>query len=100
MKQIFVFIMAIAPTCVIAAAPSTSCPTGYVAITESYLTIESGICPSGNTSFGEAYSCLVSNPNGSCMMYAPTGVNYTDSTGTYEFTKPCPMSGINISPVG
>lgn len=93
MKQIFVFIMAIAPTCVIAAAPSTSCPTGYVAITESYLTIESGICPSGNISFGEAYSCLVSNPNGSCMMYAPTGVNYTDSTGTYEFTKLCPMSG-------
>ena len=73
-----------------AAAPSTSCPSGYVAIDESNMTIATS-CPSGTTSAGTADSCLVSSPAGSCIMYAPVGVSYTDTSGTYEFSEPCAM---------
>ena len=34
MKRIFILIMAIVPIGAFAAAPSTSCPTGYVAVVE------------------------------------------------------------------
>lgn len=91
MKQIFILILAGAPICAFAAAPSTSCPAGYVAIVETYMTIADSTCPSGYTSAGTAYSCLVSSPTGSCIMYAPTDTAYTDETGTYEFTSACPM---------
>ena len=74
-----------------AAPPSTSCPTGYIAIDEEYLTIAT-TCPSGTVSAGDAESCLVSSPAGDCIMYAPAGVSYTDDSGTYEFTEACPMT--------
>ena len=73
MKRIIVLVLAIAPVCAIAAAPSTSCPSGYT------------------TSAGTATSCIASNPGGSCIMYAPVGVSYTDATGTYEYTEACAM---------
>ena len=72
-------------------APSTSCPSGYTAVVEDSMTIASSSCPSGYTSAGTATSCLASNPGGSCIMYAPVGVSYTDATGTYEFEQPCAM---------
>ena len=73
----------------IAATPSTSCPSGYFAINEPYIAIAT-TCPSGMVSIGTANSCLVSNPTGDyCIMYAPAGVSYTDTTGTYEFTDVC-----------
>ena len=75
----------------IAAALSTSCPVGYTAVEEEYLIIADGVCPSGYTSAGTATSCLASNPGGSCIMYAPAGVSYTDGIGTYEFVQACPM---------
>ncbi|MBQ8294774.1 MAG: hypothetical protein IJX89_05320 [Alphaproteobacteria bacterium] len=73
-----------------AAAPSTSCPSGYVAIDDTYVTIATS-CPSGTTATGTAESCLVSSPSGDCIMYAPAGVSYTDDSGTYEFTDACAM---------
>lgn len=91
MKRIIIFIIAIAPMGAIATAPSTSCPMGYVAVAEQYMEIADSACPSGYTSAGVADSCLVTSPAGSCIMYAPTDVSYTDASGTYEFTSACPM---------
>lgn len=92
MKKIIAFVLAIAPFSAFAATPSTSCPAGYVAIKETYITIADNSCPSGTTSVGTAYSCLTgTSPTGACIMYAPTGISYTDSSGTYEFTSACPM---------
>ena len=71
--------------------PSTSCPDGYVAIEEEYMTIADSSCPTGYTSAGTANSCLASSPAGSCIMYAPANTRYRDWTGTYEFTAACPL---------
>ncbi|MBQ3039885.1 MAG: hypothetical protein IJD41_05000 [Alphaproteobacteria bacterium] len=89
MKRI-IFLLASAPIVAYATAPSTSCPSGYTAIDEPAITIATN-CPSDTTAIGTAESCLVSNPAGDCIMYAPAGVSYTDSSGTYEYTEPCPM---------
>ena len=91
MKRIFILIMAIAPIGAFAAAPSTTCPAGYVAVVESYMEIADSTCPIGYTFVGTADSCLISSPAGSCIMYAPTNTTYTDDTGSYEFTSACPL---------
>ena len=91
MKYFYVYLFLLIPSTVYAAAPSTSCPAGYVAVVESYMEIADSTCPSGYTSAGTADSCLISSPAGSCIMYAPTGVTYTDSSGSYEFTSACPL---------
>lgn len=91
MKRIFILFFAITPCASFAAAPSTSCPSGYVTIEEEYMDIADGSCPSGYTSAGTADSCLISSPAGSCIMYAPTNTTYTDNTGSYEFTSACPL---------
>ena len=91
MKRIFILVLAIAPIGAFAAAPSTSCPAGYVAVVEPYMEIANSTCPSGYTSAGTAYSCLISSPSGSCIMYAPANTQYTDASGTYEYTAACPL---------
>ena len=90
MKRL-IFLLMLVPIVAYATAPSTSCPSGYIAIDAPQITIAT-TCPSGTTAIGTAESCLVSNPAGDCIMYAPAGVSYTDSTGTYEYTEACPMS--------
>ena len=91
MKRIFIFVLAIAPIGAFAAAPSTSCPSGYATIEEEYLIISDSSCPTGYTSAGTADSFLVSSPSGSCIMYAPANTQYTDESGTYEFEQACPF---------
>ena len=91
MKRISVLIMVIAPCASFAAAPSTSCPSGYVAVVEEYMNIVDGSCPSGYTSVGTATSCLMASPSGACIMYAPAYTEYTDTYGTYEFDQACPL---------
>ena len=91
MKRIIVLVLAIAPMGAFAATPSTSCPSGYVAVVEEHMTIANSSCPSGYTSAGTATSCIASSPGGSCIMYAPAGVFYKDATGTYEYTEACAM---------
>ncbi len=91
MKRIFIFVLAIAPIGAFAAAPSTSCPSGYIAVVEEYMEIANSTCPSGYTSAGTADSCLISSPAGSCIMYAPANTQYTDASGTYEYTAACPL---------
>ena len=91
MKRIFILFLTIAPAGAIAAAPSTSCPSGYVTIKEEYMTIANNSCPTGYTSAGTTTSCLVTSPAGSCIMYAPANTQYTDASGTYVFTSACPL---------
>ena len=91
MKRMIVLVLAIVPVCAIAAAPSTSCPSGYTAVVEEYMIIADGACPSGYTSAGTATSCLASNPGGSCIMYAPANTTYSDNTGSYVFEQSCTM---------
>ena len=91
MKRIIVLVLAIVPVGAFAAAPSTSCPSGYVAVVEDYMDIANSSCPSNYSSAGTATSCIASNPGGSCIMYAPVGVSYTDATGTYVFDQACAM---------
>ena len=91
MKRIIVLVLAIAPVCAIATEPSTSCPSGYVAVVEEHMDIANTSCPSDYTSAGTATSCIASTPGGSCIMYAPVGVSYTDTTGTYVFDQACAM---------
>ena len=91
MKCLFVFILAIAPCASFATAPSTSCPSGYVAIEEEYMNIANTSCPSGYTSAGTAASCLITSPTGSCIMYAPANTEYDDVAGVYLFTAACPL---------
>ena len=78
------------PIALQAAAPDTSCPSGYTAIDAPHITIATS-CPSGYIAIGTAESCLVSNPSGNCIMYAPVGMSFTDEYGTYEYTEPCAM---------
>ena len=89
MKKL-IFLLVCVPILAHAAAPSVSCPSGYIAIDMPDIIIATS-CPSGYVSVGTAESCLVSNPAGSCIMYAPAGVSYTDGSGTYEFTDVCAM---------
>lgn len=90
MKKIIIFMLLIMPICANAAEPSTSCPAGYISVNEDVMTIADSACPSGYVSAGTATSCLVSS-SGNCIMYAPTGITYTDDTGSYEFTSACPL---------
>ena len=92
MKQAILFLLMMTVHInAIAAALSTSCPVGYTAVGEEYLIIADGVCSAGYTAVGTADSCLVSSPSGSCIMYAPAGVSYTDGIGTYEFVQACAM---------
>ena len=91
MKRIIVLVLAIAPVCAFAVEPSTSCPSGYVAVVEEHMDIANTSCPSGYTSAGTATSCIASNPGGSCIMYAPANTTYSDNTGSYVFEQACAM---------
>ena len=91
MKRIIVLYLAIAPVGAIAAEPSTSCPSGYVAVVEEHMDIANTSCPSDYTSAGTATSCIASTPGGSCIMYAPANTTYSDSTGSYVFDQACAM---------
>ena len=85
-----------------AAAPSTSCPTGYVQIKQAGITLNNGSCPSGYTSVGTTETCLSSPANTVCFLFAPANTNYTDISGTYQFTQPCPYidDGSNVDDGG
>ena len=90
MKNIILF-FCVVPVLTFANTPSTSCPTGYIALDEEYITVAT-TCPSGTISVGTAESCLGTTTNGECYMYTPVGMSFTDDSGTYEFTDVCPMS--------
>ena len=90
MKKI-VLLFFLVPTIAFGDEPAIGCPEGSYKIIEEPDIIIATTCPSGTFSAGVAESCLVANSMGSCIIYAPAGVSYTDSSGTYEFTEPCAM---------
>ncbi len=77
-----------------AAAPSTTCPTGYIAVVDKYVVLSGAAC----TNFYKATSsnipsCLSGTSHGAkCWMYAPANMDFTDDTGTYQFTTACPLT--------
>ena len=90
MRQL-IFLLMFVPIAAFADTPSTSCPSGYVAINEKYVTIATECRTGVFVSVGTAESCLGTNPSGNCIMYVPAGVSYTDNSGKYEFTEACPL---------
>lgn len=103
MKKLFILLCVTGLSiCVItfdapAAAPTTTCPAGYAAV-NSAIRIVNDSC-SGNSQpvkiFGaddNPTTCLVASPSGVCFMYAPADTNFTDPSGTYQFSQICPLS--------
>jgi len=90
-KQITAFLLSVVPITLYGAPPATSCPTGYITIVESNMIIAANNCPAGYKSADTATSCLTETPTGTCMMFAPAGMKFSDDSGTYEFTEICPL---------
>ena len=91
MKKAFLIVALFCSMDAFSAAPTTSCPIGYVAIVEVNMVIAGSSCPTGYVSAGTATSCLLSTPDGSCRMFAPKNAVYTDSIGSYVYTFACPL---------
>lgn len=68
-----------------------SCPDGYITIERPAVSVATN-CGSLATDIGNATSCNSDAPGFSCFMYAPVGVSYVDSSDTYEFIEPCPLT--------
>lgn len=92
MKYLFILALFIMPVVARGTEPATTCPAGYLQIDEPLIVIANDTCPSGYTTAGRAESCLVSSPQGVCMMYAPTDTSYSDDTGSYTYTTICPLN--------
>ncbi|MBQ8294168.1 MAG: hypothetical protein IJX89_02165 [Alphaproteobacteria bacterium] len=89
MKNLFVC-CAIIMTTVMACAdtPLVACPTGYTMKSDK-LSIAT-TCPTGYV--GKTATSCSATILGGCYMFAPTGVSYTDESGTYEYTSACAMT--------
>lgn len=70
----------------------TSCPSGYVQVTDPNAKLVDGACPSGYTAAGEVSSCLLSSPSGACYLYIPANESASDAKGTYKYTQLCELS--------
>ena len=76
MKRIFILIMAIVPIGAFAAAPSTSCPAGYVTVVEEYMEIADSTCPTGYTSAVPADGYTVGHVLSAISIYSSPTVTY------------------------
>ena len=65
----------------------TSCPNYRVPVIDNSAII-ANTCPSGYVSVGNVDSCIT-NGAGTCWLFAPTGISFSDDAGTYEFTEVC-----------
>lgn len=70
---------------------TTACPAGYKTISRTELVMATTNCPANYKNSSTVQTCLTESPGAICWMYAPTGVEYNDNTGTYEFTDICPL---------
>lgn len=93
-KFVFAFFVGWVFMPAVAVAPRTKCPTGYVMQADkgSVIITDGTSCPTGYVAAGNANSCLVASTNGDCLMYAPMGQTFTDTTGSYEYTQSCPFT--------
>lgn len=94
-KMKFLYIVVSLFTCghVFAATLLTSCPSGYTTLHEQTIYLTAGTsCPSGyavSTTLGPA--CISGSSNlAACWLVSLTDTDYSDTSGTYQFTQPCP----------
>lgn len=92
MKYVMILGLMILAMPAFADGPSTSCPAGYIEITEPSVSLADSICPTGYTSAGTVTSCLAESPSGACYMYAPTDATYSDGKGIYHYNQICPLT--------
>ena len=87
------FILGILYTpCVFAVTLTTTCPSGYKTINRPEFRLAT-TCDSSEKSIGTISTCLTDSPAAVCWLYAPTNTQFSDATGTYEFTEICPAEG-------
>lgn len=90
MKNMLIFSVLCIPFSALAAEPYTSCPVGYIAVNKNMI-VKGESCPAGYIYFGniDAVNCTATSSEAMCVVYIPSNTNYTDSTGTYDFTSLC-----------
>lgn len=94
-SQIFIYtlVMGVLSGVANAAAPSTTCPAGYITVTDRYVVLGDTCTNYYQVSNSSISSCLTGTSHGAkCWMYAPANTNFTDGTGTYHFTNACPLT--------
>lgn len=70
----------------------TDCPSGYLAVSEPSHELMN-VCFQGYSCLELVSTCLVSDPEDICYLFAESNVSYTDPDGsTYEFSLYCPAS--------
>lgn len=93
MKFLYIVVSLFVCTNVFAQTLLTSCPSGYTSLTEKQVDIVSGTCPSG---YANTTSNVIACPSSGtpsraeCWLVSYTDTDYSDTTGTYQFTQPCP----------
>lgn len=92
MRKFIMFFILLLPFRADALELLTACPAGYKTIVEPNMIVAESSCPSGYVSVGTADSCLVSSPNGSCLLFAKANTEYEDDSGTFVFTSICEMT--------
>ena len=71
----------------------TTCPEGYIEISEPGVVLYEKECPSSNTIMlsNDIPSCSVKTPSDLCAMYAESKVDYTDEKGVFNYDGICEM---------
>lgn len=70
----------------------SQCPSGFLAVSYDNLTLANSSCPSGAASIGTITACDdIGTDDQECGLFMPAGT-YTDQTGTYEYSEPCPWT--------
>lgn len=103
MKYVFLFLMILIGCNAYAAAPLTSCPSGYTTIQRPFIVLDTDSCSSGYTQVGSAgtpLACVSTSISATCYLYAKPLTNYTDTVGTYQYTLVCPYEGGGGTVVG
>ena len=72
-----------------AASPKATCPDGWYAVDEPETMIATTCPSSGYIDMGTAETCEVTNPNSDCYIFAPAGMSFDDSAGTYSYSEDC-----------
>ena len=67
------------------------CPNGFYAVSYNTVTAAKSSCASGYST-GTIKSCdEIESDDQECWLFKPAGT-YTDATGTYEYSEPCPWT--------
>lgn len=70
----------------------TTCPEGYITISEPGVVLDAEKCPDKTIMSSENIpSCLAEDPSDLCAMYAESKVDYTDEKGVFHYDGICEM---------